>query len=122
MSRTETRPAPAAPADDFDAGTPPPRRRRPGDAVPRFVWVPPGESVPHLYRGWDAGGRVPAGSALCDFVGTLGGGTGYRVALDGPLGAAGRGVPADDLAAWRIAAVVSQGARFYVVLVRPGSN
>lgn len=103
-------------ADDFDADTPPPRVRPTGDPVPRFLTVPPGESVADLFRTWDAAGRIPEGSALCEHTGTLEGGTGYRVAVGGPLGDAGREVPAEELARALIVAVVSQGARFYVVL------
>jgi hypothetical protein len=115
--------------DDFDADTPPPRCRPIGDPVPPFVVLPPGESVLGAFKGWDDRGRIPAGSVLCDHVGTACGtvkASGYRVAAvsmdpNAPgrlaLGKVGDLAPADTLDAYRVAVVIQEGKRSPAVVV-----
>jgi hypothetical protein len=84
--------------DDFDENTPPPRARPQGEPLPRHVVLPPGESPEAEFLRWDRSGRIPPGCVLAEFVGTLGGGSGYRVAMNppglAPFGGVGSGVPA----------------------------
>lgn len=106
--------------DDFDADTPPPRRRPIGDPVPPFVTLPPGEPVVETFKDWDRKGRIPAGSVLCEHVGTalgMNGHSGYRVAAEtdqpnrSPLGQPWAIIPADILDRWRVAVVIQEAKR-----------
>lgn len=67
---------------DFDETTPPPRAR-----LARCLRFAPGEDVPAHFAAWVRCYRVPPGSVLVEFVGTLG-----RVA-SGYVDAKGKPVP-----------------------------
>lgn len=115
--------------DDFDADTPPPRRRPIGDPVPPFVVLPPGESAIGAFLGWYRNGRIPAGSVLCDHVGTAVGTarhSGYRVASipDDPtdpgrlaLGKVEDFIPEAKLDGYRVSVVIQEGKRAPSVVV-----
>jgi len=112
--------------DDFDADTPPPRRRPIGDPIPPFVTLPPGEPVVETFKDWDRKGRITAGSVLCEHVGTLlgtSGHSGYRVMAEtdqpnrSPLGQPRANIPADALDGWRVAVVIQEGKRAPAVVV-----
>jgi len=129
VPRTKPRPAAPAAADDFDADTPPPRVRPTGDPVPPYVELPPGESVLAVFADWDRKGRIPAGSVLCDHVGTAVGAakhSGYRVAAvpadpTAPgrlaLGKVGDLIPAENLDGYRVAVVICVKRRLSLMVV-----
>lgn len=58
-------------SDDFDEGTDPRRRRPQGVPAPRHAVLPPGEPLIPTFLDWDAKGRIPEGSVLCEFTGTV---------------------------------------------------
>lgn len=127
-----TPPAPAA--DDFDESTPPPRGRPIGQPVPRFVRLPPGESPLGAYLDWDRKGRIPAGSILCDHIGTSCGTakhSGYRVAglpelvsheQATALGCAGQMADASALERFVVAVVIVEATGNTLAVFAPRSG
>lgn len=113
-------------AADFDESTPPPRIRPIGDAVRRYVKLPRGESAVQTYWDWDKAGRIPAGSVLCEFIGTeMGTRSGYRVAATPwppPLGEPGEEVPLEKLDGWYCRVSIDQrGSNNHLVMSREGT-
>jgi len=111
---------------DFDESTPPPRTRPQGPPVPRFVKLPPGESVLGAFRDWDYKGRIPEGSVLCDLVGSglKDGVSGYVVAaipetgspnLALLLGGAGHRVQPRALDGYEVRVNIRQESKWLVV-------
>jgi len=117
--------ATAEPDTDFDEATPPPRTRPQGEPVGRYVTLPPGESICSTFLGWDNAGRIPANAVLAHFVGA---GldrkaSGYVVVCypqsmvgKPPLGGVEKPISPEALEAYRIAVVVVQKPKTYVVL------
>ena len=80
--------------------------------VGNYVTLPPGEPADAAFAEWGREGRVPAGSVLAEFVGTLDSPSGYR--------------GLKDLSGRRVAVVVRQPAgrnvpgRLFAVLAPGG--
>ena len=129
---TRKKPAPAPPppppAADFDETTPPPRattRPRTGEPIPPWVEAPLNEPVAAMFLDWAAAGRVPAGSVLCEFVGTCCGTerhSGYKVAAVADslaLGGPGALIQPSALDSYRVRVVVKEKAAPGLVVMSP---
>lgn len=115
-----TAPAPCPP-DDFDAASPPPRRRPQGLPLPPHSPVRAGDSPVELFRVWDREGRTPAGAVLLRQGSAVLEPTVYEVLANPagaePLGPVGTRVPVERVESWANVSVLVEAARPMSTLV-----